>query len=76
VDDKGRTLVNVKYSLANTMEKHIQLTRVTHVPIPQHACARPPKRKIPALLSIKEQTMTQQDHHNVDLLGDRNTGKK
>jgi hypothetical protein len=58
------------------MEKHIELTRVTFVPIPQHAWARPPKRTIPALLSIEEPTMTQQDHHNTDLLDDRNTGNK
>jgi hypothetical protein len=46
MDDKGRTLVIVRYALANTMETiNIQLTRITLVPILQHACTHPPKEQ-------------------------------
>jgi hypothetical protein len=45
LDAKGRTLVSVRYALEGTIEKCIELTRITPVQIPQHAaCIRPPKR--------------------------------
>jgi hypothetical protein len=40
---KKRTLVSVQYALEGTMKKHIELTQVTPIEIPQHACVRPPK---------------------------------
>jgi hypothetical protein len=44
LDDNGRTLVSVRYALEGNTEKHIELTRITPIEIPQHARARPPKR--------------------------------
>jgi hypothetical protein len=65
VDAKGRALVNVRYALEGTMETHIELTRISPVEIPQHACGRPPKRTVIASIPFPEQPtrmMTQQDH--------------
>jgi hypothetical protein len=44
LDDNGRTLVSVRYALEGNTEKHIELTQITPIEIPQHARARPPKR--------------------------------
>jgi hypothetical protein len=44
LDAEGRTLVSVRYAVEGNTEKHIELTRITPVQIPQHAFARPPKR--------------------------------
>jgi hypothetical protein len=51
LDAKGRTLVSVRYSLEGTMEMCIELTQITPVQIPQHACVHPPKRTIIATKS-------------------------
>jgi hypothetical protein len=54
-------LVNVRHALVNPMEKHIDLTRITPVPmIPQHAYAlsSPQKNKPCLTISIKEPTTT------------------
>jgi hypothetical protein len=50
LDAKGRTLVSVQYALVGTMEKHIKLTRITPIAIPQHAWAHPPNNE-PLLLT-------------------------
>jgi hypothetical protein len=40
LDAKGRTLVSVRYTLEGFIEgKHIELTQITQVQIPQHACS-------------------------------------
>jgi hypothetical protein len=44
LDAEGRTLVSVRYAVEGNIEKHIELTRITPLQIPQHAFARPPKR--------------------------------
>jgi hypothetical protein len=36
--------VSVPYALEGNIEKHVELTRITPVQIPQHACICPPKR--------------------------------
>jgi hypothetical protein len=36
--------VSVRYAFEGNIEKHVELTRITPREIPQHACARPPKR--------------------------------
>ncbi len=45
LDANGRTLVSVRYTLEGTIEKCIQLTRITPVQIPQHTYVRPAKRR-------------------------------
>jgi hypothetical protein len=44
LDAEERTLVSVGYALEGNIEKHVELTRITPVRIPQHACVRPPKQ--------------------------------
>jgi hypothetical protein len=44
LDAKGRTLVSVRYALEGTIKKCIELTPITPVQIPQHACVRASKR--------------------------------
>jgi hypothetical protein len=50
LDAKGRTLVSVRYALEGNIEKHVEVTGITPVQIPQHACVRPPKRTTIATL--------------------------
>jgi hypothetical protein len=62
---KGRTLVSVRYALEGTIEKHIELTQITPVQIPQHARVRPPKRTTVATMPPStEESMTRNDHVN------------
>jgi hypothetical protein len=65
LDAKGRALVSVRYALEGTIEKHIELTQITPVQIPQHACIRPPKRTTVATIPPPtEEPMTRNDHVN------------
>jgi hypothetical protein len=44
LDAKGRTLVSVRYALEGSIEKNVELARITPVQIPQHASVRPLQR--------------------------------
>jgi hypothetical protein len=44
LDAKGRTLVSVQYALEGSIEKNVELARITPVQIPQHASVRPRRR--------------------------------
>jgi hypothetical protein len=50
LDAEGRTLVSVRYALEGNIKKHVELTRITPVQIPQYACVCPPKRTTIATL--------------------------
>jgi hypothetical protein len=43
LDTKGRTLVSVLYALEGSIEKSVELARITPVQIPQHASVCPPR---------------------------------